>query len=322
MKAVGFHEPGGPDVLEVLDVPTPEAGPGEVRIRVHAASVNPADTLIRVGDVNLARMRRPYVAGMEVAGLVDQVGPGVGDRLDIGDRVMSLVLPTRPLGGGQAEWVVVPAEWAVHVSPSLSLFEAATIPMNGLTAVRAIQVLHLAEGSTAAVTGSAGAFGSYFIQLCTLAGIRVIADSAEADEPLIRSFGPDMIARRGAGYVADVRRHVPYGVDALADGALLGAAALDAIADHGLYASLRAIGERGTRALPDPPPRGISYRRLNFFDNPDIPAGLQRLADAAAARRLTPRVGEVIAPSDAGRAHLAIEKGGVRGRFVIDFTQT
>ncbi|MEV6609761.1 NADP-dependent oxidoreductase [Kutzneria sp. NPDC051319] len=319
MKAVGFHTPGGPEVLTVLDLPEPHAGPGEVRIRVRGAAINPADVLIRLGDVDLGGSPAPYVPGLEVAGVVDQVGAGAESSFRVGDDVMSLVVPTRPQGGGYAEFVVVPKEWAVPAPSTVSLAEASTVPMNGLTAIWGIHVMGLKEGSTAAVTGSAGAFGGYFIELSKLAGVRVIADSSEADEELIRSLGADLIARRGPGYVADVLRQLPQGVDALADSALLGAAALDVIADNGVYSSLRAIGERGTETLPDPAPRGISYRHFQFYENPDIPGSLLKLASAVQAGQLTPRVAEVIGPDEVARAHAALEAGGVRGRFVLDF---
>ncbi|MGW2688982.1 quinone oxidoreductase family protein [Streptomyces sp. NPDC001414] len=320
MQAIGFHTPGGPQVLTEVEVPVPEPGPGEVRIRVHGAAVNPADTLIRMGDVDLGGMPGPYVLGMDVAGIVDHVGSG-DVAFAAGDRVMAVVMPDRPHNGGYAPYVVVPAAQVTAAPKNITLIEAATIPMNGLTALWGLHVLNARPGATLAVTGSAGAFGGYFIELGKRVGARMIADSSPADEDLVRSLGADLIARRGPGYTADVRRQLPDGVDALADAALLGAAALDAIADNGAYASLRAIGERGTAPLPDPAPRGITYRHFGFYENPDIAAGLRDLTDAVQAGQLTPRIAEVIAPADAGRAHAALQAGGVRGRFVLDFSR-
>lgn len=320
MKAVGFHTPGGPEVLTVVDLPVPEAGPGEIRIRVHGAAVNPADTLIRMGDVDLGAMPGPYVLGMDVAGVVDQVG-FEDCEFGLGDHVMAVVIPDRPHNGGYAQYVVVPAGQVTTAPKNITLIEAATIPMNGLTALWGLHVLNARPGSTLAVTGSAGAFGGYFIELGKRAGARLIADSGTADEDLVRSLGADLIARRGPGYVADVRRQIPGGVDALADAALLGAATLDVIADSGIYASLRAIGERGTAPLPEPAPRAIAYRHFGFYENPDIPGSLRELTDATQEGQLTPRVAEVIAPADAGRAHAALQAGGVRSRFVIDFAR-
>ncbi|MEV1011708.1 NADP-dependent oxidoreductase [Streptomyces sp. NPDC049881] len=316
MKAIGFHAPGGPSVLTVLDLPTPQAGPGEVRVRVHAAAVNPADTLVRAGDVDLSAMPGPYVPGMDVAGVVDQAGGGSG--FAVGDAVMAVVVPDRPHNGGYAQYVVVPAGQVTRAPRNVGPFEAATVPMNGLTALRALRVLEVGAGSAVAVTGSAGAFGGFFLQLGLAAGARVVADAGEADEALVRGLGAELVARRGPGWTAGVRELVPGGVGALADGALLGPAALDAIADDGAYAALRAPGERGTAPMPRPAPRGIAYRHVAFHENPDVPGGLRALADAVEAGRLTPRVAEVIGPADLARAHAAVEAGGVRGRFVVD----
>src|ERR1700727_1529733 len=95
MRAVGITEFGGPEALEIVEVPDPQAGPGEVRIRVHAAAVNPTDTLLR--DGSRAEMLRdvpaPHVPGMDAAGVVDQLGAGVETGLQVGDAVMAVVLP-------------------------------------------------------------------------------------------------------------------------------------------------------------------------------------------------------------------------------------
>lgn len=108
MKAVGFTEFGGPEVLQVLELPTPEAGPGEVRIRVHAATVNAVDALQRGGPSGSPDAQPPFVPGMEAAGVVDQIGPGADTDLRVGERVMAIVLPNGS-HGAYAEQVVVPA---------------------------------------------------------------------------------------------------------------------------------------------------------------------------------------------------------------------
>ncbi|MDX6740580.1 NADP-dependent oxidoreductase [Actinocorallia sp. A-T 12471] len=320
MKAIGFTVPGGPEVLTELDLPTPEAGPGELRVRVHAAAVNPADILVRRGDVDLSRLPAPYVPGMDVAGVVEQVGPGTETDLAVGDRVMAVVMPDRPHSGGYAEAAVVPARQAVAAPANVSLAEAATIPMNGLTALRALHVLGVRDGSTVAVTGAAGVFGGFFVELAKLAGARVVADSSERDEPLLRRLGADLIVRRGPTWATEVRRFLPTGVDALADAALLGPSALDAVADNGRYASLRTPGEPGTTPLPTPAPRAITYHPVAFYEHPDFQSALHHLRDAVEATRLTPRIHAVVAPTDAPHAHTTLQAGGTRGRIVLDFS--
>src|SRR5580700_616290 len=107
MRAVGVVSFGGPEALEVVELPDPEAGPGEVRIRVHAATVNPTDTVLRSG-ARAADVPPPYVPGMDVAGVLEQIGPGASTDLQVGQRVMAIVAPHGQTGG-YAERVVVPA---------------------------------------------------------------------------------------------------------------------------------------------------------------------------------------------------------------------
>src|SRR5512132_2209496 len=102
MRAVGVVEFGGPEVLRVVDVPERHAGPGEVRLRVRAATVNPTDTYVRNGDRADAQRAvgpPPYIPGMDVAGVVDEVGEGVTTGLSVGDRAMAIVLPAGSHGG-------------------------------------------------------------------------------------------------------------------------------------------------------------------------------------------------------------------------------
>ena len=112
MRAVGITRFGGPEVLEIVERPVPEPGDGEVRIRVAAATVNAADTVLRVGRHGPADgLEPPYVPGMELAGTIDAAAPGSGWLA--GERVMAIVSPRNRNGGAQAEFVVVPAEWKV-----------------------------------------------------------------------------------------------------------------------------------------------------------------------------------------------------------------
>ncbi|SCD34104.1 NADPH:quinone reductase [Streptomyces sp. TverLS-915] len=317
MRAVGFTEHGGPEVLAVVELPEPEPGPGEIRVRVHGAAVNPADTLLRSLPGAMAATARPHLLGMDLAGVVDKAGPGA--PFAAGDRVMSVVLPVRHAGGAYAEYVVVPAEWAVVVPAGIALHEAATVPMNALTALAAIETMQLKEGDVAGVTGAAGAFGGSFLQLAAARGIRTVADAAPQDEGPVQGLGATWTVPRGPEVAARMREAVPDGVDALLDGALLGADVLGAVRDGGAYAGLRKLGEPGTKPLP-PAPRGISYRGFgvhDWFGRTDLMA---EIAAALGAGRLSPRVAGIVPPEQAPRAHAALEAGGTRGRYVLDFS--
>ncbi|MGA1345409.1 MAG: NADP-dependent oxidoreductase, partial [Ilumatobacteraceae bacterium] len=252
-RVVGVDEFGGPEVLRVFDVPERHAGPGEVRVAVRAAAVNPTDTIHRAGGraEMLRRDPPPYVPGMDIAGVVDEVGDGV-DHLAVGDDVMGIVVPTGS-HGGYSESIVLPADSVVPMPAGSSHVEACTLPMNGLTARLALDLLDLPAGATLAVTGAAGAFGGYMVHLGVAAGLNVIADSSDADEDLVRSLGAHEIVRRGTDVSDRIRSLHPDGVDGLADGSVQSAEVLTAIRDGGAMATVRGWdgpGERGIRIHP------------------------------------------------------------------------
>jgi NADPH2:quinone reductase len=220
MRAVGLSTHGGPEVLQVVELPEVHAGPEQVRIRVHAATVNPTDVMVRNG----ARAEQqkadppPYVPGMEAAGIVDEVGSGVPDRLKVGDAVMAIVVP-KGSHGAYREQIVLDARSVVRAPNGKSHPEAATLPMNGLTARLSLDLLKLSPGQVIAVTGAAGAYGGYVVQLAKAEGLTVIADASEIDEKLVASLGADIIVRRGDDVASRIRSRFPQGVDGLADGA-------------------------------------------------------------------------------------------------------
>ncbi|MHB8658391.1 MAG: MDR/zinc-dependent alcohol dehydrogenase-like family protein [Solirubrobacteraceae bacterium] len=146
---------------------------------------------------------------------------------------MAAVSPRRADGGAQAELLVVPAPSLIGIPPGASLAQASTLPMNGLTAMRGLELLDLRPGQTLAVTGGVGLLASYVVPLAKERGILVIADARPEDEDLVRSFGPDHLVPRGDGFIEGVRSAVPEGVDAVFDTALLGEQALPAIREQG-----------------------------------------------------------------------------------------
>jgi NADPH:quinone reductase-like Zn-dependent oxidoreductase len=230
MRAVGFDTFGDASVLHIVTVPKPVQGPGQVLVKVAAATVNPTDLGFRAGGRALPDgVEPPYIPGMDLAGVIDAVGPEVAARdgasWRVGDRVMAAVSPSRPGGGAQAEYVVVDEDQLARVPDAWSLVEAATLPMNGLTVRAALDLLALPPGATLAVTGSAGIVGQYAIQLARHEGLAVIGDAAAAEVELIESFGAERVVPRGVGTEDGIREIYPDGVDAIIDAALLGPAA-------------------------------------------------------------------------------------------------
>ncbi len=311
MRAVGITSFGGPDVLHLVDLPMPEPGAGEVRIKVAAATVNPSDAALRAGAFGPPPHGDgpPYVAGWELAGTVDAAGAGAEWRP--GERVFAIVFPYATGRGAQAEYVVVPADSVARVPDGVSLAEAATLPMNGLTARLALDKLGLPPGRTLAVTGAAGAVGGYVVQLARAEGLRVIGDASPADTELVERLGADIVVERGPDVAAAIRRAVPDGVDAVVDTALIGPPVLAAVRDGGQLIAVRPFAGESER--------GITVTLVLVGDYLHEAAKLADLAGLVADGTLTLRVAREITAADAAQAHRQLEAGGTRGRLVLTF---
>jgi NADPH2:quinone reductase len=310
MKAIGVTKFGGPEALEVLELPEPQAGPGEVRIRVHAAAVNPTDTGRRTGVRYDPADEPPFVPGMDAAGVIDQIGPGVDDRLSAGQNVVTIVVP-RGTHGAYAEQIVVPAASVVPAPAGADFAAASTLLMNAMTARLALDSLALSAGDTVGVTGAAGAFGGYVIQLAKADGLHVIADAKPSDAGLVRELGADEIVERGDTVAERFRELRPDGLAGIADGAVLNERVVPAVADGGRLATVR--GWSG------PAGRGITVLPVRVVTGATDTAGLQRLVRQAEEGVLTLRVAKVFPAGQAAEAHRLLEAGGVRGRLVLDF---
>jgi NADPH2:quinone reductase len=311
MKAVAVTTYGGPEALELVDLPEEHAGPGEVRLRVFAATVNPTDTYVRNGD--RAKVQQadpgPYVPGMDAAGIVDEVGEGV-TTIAVGDRAMAIVVP-KGTHGAYRESLVLPAESVTLAPQGTSHAEASTLPMNGLTARMSLDLLGLQPGQTIAVTGAAGCYGGYMVQLAKADGLTVIADASEADTELVTSLGADTVVPRGTGFADEVRTHYPNGVDGLADGSVQNDEVIGAIADGGAYTSIR--GYQGE------PQRDITFTATWVTKYATAHAKLDRLREQAEAGEVTLRIAQTYPAAQASEAHARLEAGGTRGRCVIEF---
>jgi NADPH2:quinone reductase len=312
MRAVGFFSHGGPEVLQVVEVPEVHAGPGQVRIRVHATTVNPTDVLTRNGF--RAEQQRaepaPYVPGTELAGIVDETGGGAPDRLKIGDAVMAIMMP-KGTCGAYREQVVLDARSVVRAPAGTSHAEACTLPMNGLAACMSLDLLKLSQGQIIAVTGAAGAYGGYVVQIAKADGLTVIADASEKDEAHILSLGADIVVRRGNDVASRFLSHFPYGVDGVADGAVLNELVIPAVRDGGAYTSVRRFVSA--------PQRNINFTATWVSDYLHEWRKLDRIRQLVELSKITLRVAEVYPAERAAHAHRRLEAGGTVGRLVIQF---
>jgi len=312
MRAIGVTEFGAPETLRVVELPDPQAGPGEVRIRVHAAAVNPTDTGLRSGAraAMLKDIPPPYVPGMDVAGVLDQIGPQTETDLRLGEHVMGIVVPSGS-HGGYSELIELPAQSVARVPAGASDAEAATLPMNGLTTVQALDLLGLEPGQVLAVTGAAGAVGGYAVELGRAAGLRVIADASEQDEQLVKDLGADLVVRRGPEFAERVRAAVPEGADGLVDAALLDQLAVPAVRDGGHIATVR--GFRGAEE------RGVTFHPVSVRNYAHEQAKLDRLRQQVEDGQVTLRVAQVLPAERAAECHGILEAGGTRGRLILEF---
>ena len=321
MRAVIITEPGGLDVLKVADRPARDAGAGEVRIAVKAAAVNPTDIGLRQrggGD-----LPAPWVPGMDAAGVVESVGPEV-ERLERRRRGDGRGQPAAARGwraAGAAGRAGSPRSCRSPTAPRWS--QAATLPMNGLTARSGLELLGLKEGETLAVTGGAGLLASYVIPLAKEHGLRVIADAKPEDEELVRSFGADVVVPRGQGFTDAVLEAVPDGVDGLYDTALLRRAAFPAIRDGGQIVVVRGwdgdeVEDRGIRVHPVAVARVLD--RTDWLEELRTLASDGRIKLRVAAEFPPEQAAEARAPDGRGRAarpgrdRVLISRAPLRGR--------
>lgn len=321
MKAIRYHQTGGPEVLSLDEVPTPEPGPGEVLIRVAAAGVNYADLLQRQGVYPIPG-GLPAAPGFEVAGTVVAHGPGVSEP-PIGSRVVSGLQ-----GGGYAEYIATPAAVALLIPESLGFAEATALFVQGLTAYGLLTSAgRLQPGETVLVHAAAGGVGSLAVQLAKAREAVVIgAASAPAKLDLIRSLGADAAVGYAQPDWAEVVRAATggRGVDVVLEsvGGAIGAASLDLLAPGGrlvVYGS--ASGEPVSV-----PTQALIYRGLSVVGYSmgaqmapqEMAAGLQALVGAAAEGRLKPLVGLRLPLAEAAAAHRAMGERKTTGKVVLD----
>ncbi len=307
--AVSIAEPGGPDVVGVIERNVPDPGSGEVRVAVRAAAVHPSDVAFR--ERGIQGVAPPWVPGWDAAGTVEAVGPDV-DALAVGEAVMVVVSPRRPEGGAQSELLVAPATSVVPLPAGATFEQASTLPMNGLTALRGLELLDLPPASTLLVTGGAGLLASYAIPLAKRAGLRVLADASPADREFVLGLGAEVVLPRGDGLVASVRDAVPEGVDAVFDTALLGRAIFPAIREGGALVFVRTWDGA---EIED----GIAIHPVWVGDVLERTEWLRELSQLAGEGVLELRVAATFPPERAADAHRLMEAGGLRGRAVVVF---
>ncbi|HZX05051.1 NADP-dependent oxidoreductase [Kribbella sp.] len=301
MRAVEFEEYGGPEVLEVRDVPEPHAGAGQVRIKVHAAGVNPYDTKIRRGFTKaFAPVEFPAIPGFEVAGVVDEAGEGAA--FAVGDEVVGW-----SAGGAYAEFAL--GGNVTRKPAGLSWDEAVGVPVAGETAQRVLDLLAVKSGETILIHGAAGAVGSVSVQLAAAAGLTVIGTASAANHDYLREIGAVPV-EYGDGLVERVRAAAPQGVDAVFDTAGKGGLQ-ESIELRGGTDRIITIADFAAADL------GIQTSSGGTGTPDEVRAALTTQLESAAAGHLTIRIAATFPLTEAAKAQALSESGHARGKIVI-----
>lgn len=320
MRAVTVRGPGGPEVLEVTEQPTPEPGPGQVRVDVAAAGVNFIDIYFRTGTY---RMPTPFVVGMEGAGRVSAIGDGVDD-VAVGDRVGWAMVP----GAGYAEQVLVPADRLVPLPDDVDDEAAAASLLQGMTAHFLTRSTYpVRAGDDVLVHAAAGGMGLLLTQLATRAGARVIGTTSTAEKAeLVRQAGAADVLRSDTDVAAEVRR--------LTDGRGV-AVVYDGVGRDTFDASLDCLRTRGMMVLfgaasgPVPPfdPQVLNAKGSLFLTRPSLAHHiatreelLERAGDVlswVASGELSVRVGGRYPLEEAGRAHEDLAGRRTTGKLLV-----
>ena len=297
MKAARFSRFGGPEVLEIADLPDPHPHAGQVRIAVHAAGVNASDWKKRQG---LMDQQLPQTLGYEAAGVVDELGEDV-TGVAPGDRVLGFC----PDGAAQAELAVL-SYWA-PVPASLDFAAAAALPAAVETAARALDQLGVARGSTVLINGASGSVGGAAAQLAVARGARVIGTGSPATHDLLRSFGVEPVAY-GDGMAQRVRALCPDGVDLALD-----------VAGSGVLPELVALAGGPERVITVADVAGAQQYGVRFSrgDSGRALYALAQVGDLIGSGRFSVPVGQTFPLADVAQAHRVGEAGHVRGKLVL-----
>ena len=297
MRAIVFETHGGPEVLHLADVPDPQAGPGQVRVRVEAAAVNGWDVKSRAGATGGRAPTSPVVPGLEVAGVVDEIGDGV-TGVAPGDRVVGFAV-----GGGYAELALTKV--FARVPDGLAATDAVTLPVAAETATRVLRLLDVRPGETLLVHGASGSVGELAVQLAVRRGARVIGTASPRNAGRVAALGATPTTY-GAGLVERVRALAPDGVDAVLD--TTGAGVLpDSIALRGGTDRIVTIADDAAADL------GVQASWRSERDAGE----LAEAVDALARGDLVTTVGAVLPLADAPRAHELVETGRAGGKVVL-----
>jgi NADPH:quinone reductase-like Zn-dependent oxidoreductase len=307
MRAVRQTTLGGPDVLELTDVPRPDPRPTEVLVRVTAAGVNPVDWKCRLRGGLLGEP--PFTVGWDVAGVVESLGYGV-TRFEPGDRVFGMPRFPRE-AAAYAEYVTSPSRQLARIPEGLSDVEAAALPLAGLTAWQAlVETADVRHGNRVLILAAAGGVGHLAVQIAKHRGAYVIGTARAAKHPFLTSLGADEAVDYTTENVTELVREVDVLLDLV--GGETVADALGTVRDGGICvtvasgAGVGALRERGEGRV----------HVAGMLVEPDR-AGMEALEALVAEGALRPHVAQTFPLAEAWRAHELSEAGRMQGKLVL-----
>jgi len=312
MKAVRFHEFGGPEVLRYEEVEQPTPGAGQVRVRVAASAFNAADNGMRAGFLPITVVL-PHVPGYDVSGTVDALGEGVSGTTDGGLQVGDAVIGFLPMerDGGAAEYVIAPADAVVPAPTNLPLSDAAALPSVALTAWQALFDLgELTAGQRVLINGAGGVVGKYAVALAKRAGVHVVATASPRSSAAVRAAGADQIIDHTT---TDVLGAVDEQVDVLVNLAPIDpdqfTALVTLVRDGGKVVSTTAF-----MATPSDEARGVSAATVFVLPNRDRLTELVSLIDSG---DLEIEVTRRIPLTELPALHAEAAAGRIAGKVIV-----
>jgi NADPH:quinone reductase-like Zn-dependent oxidoreductase len=306
MKAVVAKEKGGPEVVEMVEIPKPKPGAGEVLVRVAAAGVGPWDALIRE-DQSVAPVKYPVVLGSDVAGTVEEVGAGV-TAFRKGDAIYGAT--NADFTGGYAEYAICSARMIAKKPASLNWSEAASVPVVAVTALQGLfEYGKLVRGQTVLILGAAGNVGAYAVQFAKDAGVRVIAVASAKDKDFVERLGADVFIDHRAGKFEDVAQVVDCVLDMVGGDARERGA--NVMKPGGMLVTVES-------PVPDAMKKRYGARAM-FFLVEVTTARLEKIGKFFDEDKLKPDVGTMIPLAEARKAHEMLAGAPhSRGKIVLE----
>lgn len=307
MKSLMQYRVGGPEVLELVEVPKPARNFTEVLVRVHAVSINPVDLMVRSGDFPLLG-EVPFVPGWDVSGVIEEVDTG-STRFNVGDEVFGM--PLFPRAVGYAEYVAAPSRHFWKKPARLTHVQAAALPLVGLTALQALtEIAQVKPGHRVLIHGGGGGLGHVAIQIAKALGAYVITTASVGKHDFVRSLGADeAIDYQSVDFTA-VLSDVDVALDTVGNG--YAERSLSVLKPGGIVVTALGLIHGHLPALA-----AAAGRRFSSVAVEPDNAGMQQLAAWVESGQLTPHVSHEFPLSEGAKAHALVGQGSTQGKVVL-----